>query len=168
MTLLQCPNCRGTKWKQIQRQEFTGDCTIDVTENGPEIEVSPRSEHVRDMETAVTVAYMCANDDCPFVIAADKLEDAIRPQGGQAWCGTPKLMDFIARRENEERENLTGDPVHHGPYEEPVQREGESDDEFSQRKSFEQRDQLQARKNAEQAATETEDPVTKMKRVYGG
>jgi hypothetical protein len=139
-----------------------GDCMIDVTDSGPEIEVSPRSEHVRDMETAVTVAYMCADDDCPFVIAADKLEDAIRPQSGQAWCGTPMLMRSIKRREDEGSGQLAIDP-----FQQPVQRKGESDDDFSQRKSLEQLARLQARKNAEQARTETEDPITKMKRVYG-
>jgi hypothetical protein len=48
--------------------------TIYKTDDGIEIDVSSRSEFIRDMETSVTMGYKCAEETCTFMLLPADLE----------------------------------------------------------------------------------------------
>ena len=63
-----CPACGSHEWKAIEVIHTVTPCTLVRSEAGIDIEFDGRAEFTREASTSAVLNYMCADEDCAYVV----------------------------------------------------------------------------------------------------
>lgn len=72
-----CPECGSVEWQAIEVVHSMTPCRLALADGDVEVAFDSRAEMSREAATSVITHYLCANEECAFIVYPAGLNDLI-------------------------------------------------------------------------------------------